>query len=109
MKKSSRKTSDAVEITERELGLKPLSKSKRAALAQNARIAMAIYELRTEAGLTQTELARHIGTTPSVISRLEDVDYGGHSLSMLRRVAWALGRDVEIRFPPTRDRSPATA
>ena len=101
-KKSFRKTSDAVEITERELGLKPLSKRERTTLAENARIAMDIYELRTKAGLTQTELAKRIGTTPSVVSRLEDVEYGGHSLSMLRRVAWALGHDVEIRFPPAR-------
>jgi ribosome-binding protein aMBF1 (putative translation factor) len=98
-KKTTRTTSDAVEITERELGLTPLSKRDHAMLAENARIAMYIYELRTQAGLTQTELATRIGTTPSVISRLEDVDYGGHSLKMLRRVAWALGRNVEIRFP----------
>ena len=34
-----------------------------------------------------------------MISRLEDADYSGHSLAMLRRVAAALGRRVEIRFP----------
>jgi len=108
-KKSFRKTSDAVEITERELGLDPLSKRERVTLAENARIAMEIYGLRTKAGLTQTEIAKRIGTTPSVISRLEDVEYSGHSLSMLRRVAWALGRDVEIRFPPTRHAAHAHA
>lgn len=106
-RKNIRKTSDAVEITERELGLKPPSKRERAALAENARIAMEIYELRTKAGLTQTALAKRIGTTPSVISRLEDVEYGGHSLSLLRRVAWALGRNVEIRFAPARSETHA--
>ncbi|MGC8643766.1 MAG: hypothetical protein ACP5XB_28230, partial [Isosphaeraceae bacterium] len=40
-----------------------------------------------------------IGTTPSVINRLEDADYSGHSLPMLRRIAAALGRRLEIRFP----------
>ncbi|AGA31537.1 XRE family transcriptional regulator [Singulisphaera acidiphila] len=65
----------------------------------NADIAQAIYDLRTEAKWTQTELAKRVGTTPSVISRLEDADYDGHSLSMLRRIATALGRRVEIRFP----------
>ncbi|NLX21224.1 MAG: transcriptional regulator, partial [Phycisphaerae bacterium] len=40
------------------------------------------------------------GTTPSVISRLEDADYQGHSLSMLRRIAAALNQRVEIRFIP---------
>jgi hypothetical protein len=39
-----------------------------------------------------------VGTTPSVISRLEDADYERHSLAMLRRIAVALGQRVEIRF-----------
>lgn len=66
----------------------------------DSEVAGAIYTLRTEAGLSQRELAARVGTTASVICRLEDADYQGHSLSMLRRVAAALGRRVEIRFPP---------
>lgn len=73
--------------------------SYEAALA-NAQVASAIHRLRTEAGLTRRELAARVGTTASVICRLEDAEYEGHSLSMLRRVAAALGRRVEIRFPP---------
>ena len=64
----------------------------------NADVARKIYTLRTRAGLTQKELAAHVGTTPSVISRLEDADYGGHSLAMLRRIASALDKRLEIRF-----------
>jgi ribosome-binding protein aMBF1 (putative translation factor) len=64
----------------------------------NADVASKIYRLRTKAGLTQKELAAHVGTTPSVISRLEDADYGGHSLAMLRRIASALDKRLEIRF-----------
>lgn len=64
----------------------------------NAEVALAIYQLRVKARMTQTELARIVGTTPSVISRLEDADYDGHSLSMLKRIAAALGRRVVIRF-----------
>jgi transcriptional regulator with XRE-family HTH domain len=63
-------------------------------------IARNIYELRTKAGLSQVELARKVGTTQSVISRLEDADYEGHSLDMLRRIAAALENRVEIRFIP---------
>jgi transcriptional regulator with XRE-family HTH domain len=44
------------------------------------------------------ELAARVGTTPSVISRLEYDDYDGHSLAMLRRIAAALNKRVEIRF-----------
>ena len=68
----------------------------------NLDIACKIYDLRTKAGLTQRELARLVGTTASVISRLEDADYEGHSLSMLRRIAAALDKRVEIRFVPAK-------
>jgi ribosome-binding protein aMBF1 (putative translation factor) len=68
----------------------------------NEEIARTIRALRTAAGLTQTQLARLIGTTASVICRLEDADYEGHSLAMLRRIAGALNQRVEIRFVPIR-------
>jgi len=64
----------------------------------NAAIARQICALREKAGLSQRELARLIGTTASVICRLEDADYEGHSLAMLRRIAGALDKRVEIRF-----------
>jgi len=64
----------------------------------NARVARKLYDLRTKAGLTQKELAQRVDTTASVISRLEDADYEGHSLSMLRRIARALDQEVQIRF-----------
>jgi DNA-binding XRE family transcriptional regulator len=68
----------------------------------NLDIARKIYELRAEAKLSQAELARKVGTTQSAISRLEDADYDGHSLEMLRRIAAALEKRVEIRFLPGR-------
>ena len=46
----------------------------------NAKIARMIYELRTEAGLSQKEWAELVGTQQPAISRLEDADYEGHSL-----------------------------
>ena len=61
-------------------------------------VARKIYDLRTKGGLSQRELARRIGTTASVICQLEDADYQGHSLLMLRRIAGALDKRVEIRF-----------
>jgi hypothetical protein len=40
--------------------------------------------------------------------RLEDADYEGHSLAMLRRIAAALDKRVDIRFlPPKRTLKPA--
>jgi DNA-binding XRE family transcriptional regulator len=64
----------------------------------NAEIARKIYDLRTKAGLSQRELAKRVGTSASAICRLEDADYEGHSLFMLKRIAEALDKRVEIRF-----------
>jgi ribosome-binding protein aMBF1 (putative translation factor) len=64
----------------------------------NAEISRKIYDLRTKAGLSQRELAKKVGTTASAICRLEDADYEGHSLSMLKRIAEALDKRLEIRF-----------
>jgi ribosome-binding protein aMBF1 (putative translation factor) len=66
----------------------------------HAEIARRIYELRIKAGLSQRDLAKKIGTTASTICRLEDADYSGHSLYMLKRIAEALGKRLEIRFRP---------
>lgn len=66
----------------------------------NARIARQIYDLRTEARLTQRQLAEAVGTTASVICRLEDSDYTGHSLTMLQRIATTLSARIELRFVP---------
>ena len=66
----------------------------------SVRIAEMIHQARAAAGLTQAELARLVGTTQSVISRLEDADYEGHSLSMLQRIASALHKKLEVRFVP---------
>jgi DNA-binding XRE family transcriptional regulator len=68
----------------------------------NAEIARKIYDLRTKAGLTQQQLAERVGTSKSAICRLEDADYEGHSLSMLKRIAEALDKRVEIRFLPAK-------
>jgi ribosome-binding protein aMBF1 (putative translation factor) len=67
---------------------------------EDLKIGVALAELRTAAGLSTRALAKLVGTQPSVISRIEHAAYEGHSLSMLRRVAAALGRRVVVTFPP---------
>lgn len=64
----------------------------------NIHVSEELYRARTEAGLTQQQLAERAGTRQSVISRLEDADYAGHSLAMLRRIAAAVGKRLEVRF-----------
>jgi len=61
-------------------------------------IAVQLAALRKEAGLYQKELAQRAGTTQQQISRLESPSYEGHSLSMLRRVAEALGATLHIEL-----------
>jgi transcriptional regulator with XRE-family HTH domain len=75
----------------------------------NAEVAQKVYDLRTAAGLSQRELAEKVGTKPSVICRLEDTDYQGHSLTMLQRIAAALGQKVEVNFVPVKLSRPPEA
>ena len=99
MKKKRRTTTDALQIIH---NIFYKGRPKRLAALEQARIndvvARQIYDLRTRAGLTQRQLASRVGTTASVICRLEDADYDGHSLSMLKRIAAALDKRLEIRF-----------
>jgi ribosome-binding protein aMBF1 (putative translation factor) len=57
----------------------------------------AMVEARRKAGLSQSDLARRIGTTQSAIARLENA-YHMPSLEMLSRYAAALGRRLDIRL-----------
>jgi len=101
MAKKRKTTTGAVEILDRRYFKgKPERIAELEEERANAEVARNIYELREKAGMAQAELAKLVGTTPSVISRLEDADYEGHSLSMLRRIATALDKRVEIRFVP---------
>lgn len=99
--KAKARTSDGLEVLHRRhyegnpARLKDLEEAR-----ANEEIARTIRELREAAALTQAQLARLVGTTASVICRLEDADYEGHSLATLRRIASALSQRIEIRFLP---------
>ena len=64
----------------------------------NVQIAMMVYDARTKARLTQRQLADRIGTTQSVVSRIEDADYTGHSIALLNRIANAIGSSLQLNF-----------
>ena len=97
-RKKRKPTSDAVAVLHRRYYE---GKPKRLVNLEKARaddhVARKINALRTEAGLTQRQLAKLVGTTASVICRLENADYEGHSLVMLNRIAAAMKCRVEIR------------
>ena len=67
-------------------------------------VAEQIYNLRIESNLSRRALAEKIGTRASVIRHLENADYEGDSLSMLRRIASALHRLDILQAIPRRDK-----
>lgn len=94
------KTNDALEILGKVSQDDPDLQEMVQVASVNAEVAQLIYAARTQAGLTQQELADLISTQQPVIARLENADYEGHSLSMLQRIAQALNRRVEIALVP---------
>lgn len=77
---------------------RPGSATARAAVHDEERVSQfreLVFRLRTEAGLTQAELARRMGTTQSAIARIE----GGGSrptLETLERLAAAVGKEFVV-------------
>jgi len=61
----------------------------------NIEVAQLIHDMRT-------------GAPASVINRLESDDYQGHTIAMVRRIATALNRRLELRAVPVRRRSVKT-
>lgn len=104
--KKKKASTDAIEIIHQELfrGNPGMIAELEQARANDA-VARKIHNLRVKAGLSQRQLAKMIGTTASVICRIENAEYEGHSLAMLNRVAEALNRRVEIRFVPVKNTS----
>ena len=76
----------------------PLTEKARAAYEDEARISAfraLVHRLRTEAGLTQAELAQRMGTTQSAIARMEG---GGArpTLETLEKLAAAVGGELIV-------------
>jgi ribosome-binding protein aMBF1 (putative translation factor) len=63
---------------------------------QQIDLALLMREMREGAGWTQAELAKKVRTTQSVIARLEDAEYTGHSLRMLERIATVCGVGLKL-------------
>ena len=84
MQRRPKRTTDALKLIDHLLyDGKPQRLKALEELRANDEVGRKIYQLRTKAKLTQAQLASLIGTTASVICRLEDADYEGHSLAML--------------------------
>lgn len=93
-----RTTDNFADVIKEKLAVSPELSSLVEAERSNVDIAMKVYEMRKDAGITQKELADRIGSKQSVISRIEDADYDGHSITLLRRIASALGKRLVVDF-----------
>lgn len=75
------------------------SPAERARLEQDAALAQLVHDLRIGTGLSQGELAARVGTTSSVVARLEEGGGAGNRLDTLARIAVALGRHLVLSMP----------
>lgn len=64
----------------------------------SAEIAEEIFALRERHQLTQQALATLIGSSQPAIARMENGEYLGHSIAVLRRMAAAVGERASFRF-----------
>ena len=103
-RRQTRLGTPALEILDRITGDDPQLRKAIRLQEQNIVVGQEIYAARTSAGLSQAQLAKLVKTTQSVISRLEDADYEAHSLTMLQRIADALGCRLEVRLVPATTR-----
>ncbi len=95
------KTTDAATLLKHRLGGDPVELAEQIAQEKlNVYVARIICEARAEAGLSQQALADLVDTKQQVIARLENADYDGHSLTMLQRIAKALGKKISLSFVP---------
>lgn len=62
-------------------------------------IVQALIDARVKKKISQEELAKRMGTGQAVISRLENAN-ASPSLSLIKRLANALGLKVELKFTP---------
>jgi predicted transcriptional regulator len=104
-----RRDSNANRILDRIHGKDALIREAIEAQKLNTMVAEMILAAREKAGLTQSQLAKLVGTTQSVIAKLEDADHDGQCLSMLRRIATALNCRVVIRLVATSQRTATRA
>jgi len=81
---------------EAELLKKPEIRKEYEALKPKYDMVRILIKRRSKLGMSQTELARRIGTRQPAISRLEKGDYNT-TLNTLFRVTEALGLDISLK------------
>jgi len=95
-----RRKDDLDRLIEKALKIDPSLKDGMEKAGRAWDIAFQIYDLRKKAGLTQTQLAKLVGTKQSNIARIESADYTGYTFKTLEKVTKALRAKLEIRIVP---------
>ncbi len=94
------KTSDGLEILKKlrtsKLDLETLYQKR----LQELRLAEKIRQARKQAGMTQSELAKRIHSSQSVVARFERSNFNRFSMTTLVKIAAALGRNLYIELKP---------
>ena len=68
--------------------------------ASRNRVSTEVDNAIIASGLTRSEIARRMNTSASVLSRMTNPFYRGHSLSLLQRFAQAIDGTLEVRIVP---------
>ena len=97
MRRNSKRVTDAVEIMDRTYGGNSEWDRLVAEEELNASVGQLVHDLRVEAGLSLAKLAEMVGTSQSIISRVENADYEGSALEILSRVCFALHRKIGVK------------
>ena len=61
-------------------------------------VSLEIERAVKESGLSDSEIARRMGSSPAAVGRLQDAFYWGHSLTALRKLADVLGVRIELKL-----------
>lgn len=69
----------------------------------SANIARQLIALRERRGLSQTELAKRLGTQQPAVSRVESADYRNWSFNTLRRIAETMDARIRVVIEPAED------
>ena len=93
-----KKKDDLSKYIEKALKTDPTLKERLERADRAWNIAFQIYDLRKQAGLTQTQLAKLVKTNQSNIARIEAADYTGYTFKTLEKVTKALKAKLEIRI-----------
>lgn len=100
----TKRVSDVLELMDRWFGSIPGWDDMVAEEELKMQVGQAVYDLREAVGLSQADLAKLICSNQAVISKVENADYRGNAIEVLRRVCFALHTPIKISCPRPRSR-----